>query len=47
MTWYQPRIWHLSLLVLFVAIAIADIQDQRVHEPFLIALAVGASSSMR
>jgi hypothetical protein len=39
--WYQPRIWHLSLLVLFVAIAIADIQDQRMHEPFLIALAAG------
>jgi hypothetical protein len=38
---YQPRIWHLSLLVLFVAIAIADIQDQRVHEPFLIAMAAG------
>lgn len=40
-SWYQPRIWHLSLLVLFVAIAIADIQDQRMHEPFLIALAAG------
>jgi hypothetical protein len=40
-SWYQPRIWHLLLLVLFVAIAIADIQDQRVHEPFLIALAAG------
>ena len=40
-SWYQPRIWHLSLLVLFVAIAIADIQDQRVHEPFLITLAIG------
>ena len=39
--WYQPRIWHLLLLVLFVAIAIADIQDHRVHEPFLIALAAG------
>jgi hypothetical protein len=39
--WYQPRVWHLLLLVLFVAIAIADIQDQRVHEPFLIALAAG------
>jgi hypothetical protein len=39
--WYQPKIWHLLLLVLFVAIAIADIQDQRVHEPFLIALAAG------
>jgi hypothetical protein len=40
-SWCQPRIWHLSLLVLFVAIAIADIQDQRMHEPFLIALAAG------
>jgi hypothetical protein len=40
-SWYQPRIWHLSLLVLFVAIAIVQIQDQRVHEPFLIALAAG------
>jgi hypothetical protein len=40
-SWYRPRIWHLLLLVLFVAIAIADIQDQRVHEPLLIALAAG------
>jgi hypothetical protein len=40
-SWYQPRVWHLSLLVLFMAIAIADIRDQRVHEPFLIALAAG------
>ena len=40
-SWYQPRIWHLALLVLFVAIAIADIQDHRVHEPALIALAAG------
>jgi hypothetical protein len=40
-SWYQPRIWHLSLLVLFVAIAIVQIQDQRVHEPFLVALAAG------
>ncbi len=38
-SWYQPRIWHLALLVLFVAIAIVQIQDQRVHEPTLIALA--------
>jgi hypothetical protein len=29
------------LLVVFVAIAIADIQDHRVHEPFLIAMAAG------
>jgi hypothetical protein len=28
-------------LVLFAAIAIADIQDQRMHEPALIALAAG------
>src|SRR5262245_35529476 len=40
-SWYQPRIWHLLLLVLFVAIATADIQAQRMHEPFLIALAAG------
>ena len=40
-SWYQPRIWHLSLLVLFVAIAIVQIQDQRMHEHFLIALAAG------
>jgi hypothetical protein len=39
--WYQPRVWHLALLVLFVAIAIVQIQDQRVHEPALIALAAG------
>ena len=39
--WYQPRIWHLALLVLFVAMAIVQIQDQRVHEPTLIALAAG------
>jgi hypothetical protein len=39
--WYRPRIWHLSLLVLFVAIAIVDLRDHRVHEPFLIALAAG------
>lgn len=37
----RPRIWHLSLLVLLVAVAIADIQDQRIHEPVLVALAVG------
>jgi hypothetical protein len=40
-SWYQPRIWHFSVLVLFVAIAIVQIQDQRVHEPSLIALAAG------
>jgi hypothetical protein len=35
----QLKVWHLALLVLFVAIAIADIQDQRTHDPVLIALA--------
>jgi len=40
-SWAQLRIWHLALLVLFVAIAIADIQDQRIREPVLIALAAG------
>jgi hypothetical protein len=35
----QIRVWHLALLVLFVAIAIVNIQDQRRHEPFLIGLA--------
>jgi hypothetical protein len=39
--WAQLRIWHLALLVLFAAIAIADIQDQRIPEPALIALAAG------
>lgn len=33
------RVWHLSLLVLFVAIAIVNIQDQRRSEPALIGLA--------
>jgi hypothetical protein len=36
---FQFRIWHLALLVVYVAIAIVDIQDQRRHEPALIALA--------
>lgn len=36
---FQPRIWHLALLVLFVAIAIVNIQDQRLEDPRLIALA--------
>ena len=40
-SWAQLRIWHLALLVLSTAIAIADIQDHRVHEPALIALAAG------
>jgi hypothetical protein len=33
------RIWHLALLVLFVAVAIVNIQDQGRTEPALIALA--------
>jgi hypothetical protein len=33
------RIWHLALLVLFVAVAIVNIQDQRRSEPALIVLA--------
>lgn len=36
----QFRVWHLALLVFFVAIAIVNIQDQRRTEPALIALAV-------
>ncbi len=36
----QLRVWHLALLVLFVAIAIANIQDQRPPTPGLVALAV-------
>jgi hypothetical protein len=35
----QLRIWHLALLVLYVAIAIVDIQAQRLAEPNLIGLA--------
>ena len=35
----QFRIWHLALLVLFVAGAIANIQDQGRSEPALIVLA--------
>jgi hypothetical protein len=35
----QLRVWHLALLVLFVAIAIADIQDHNRREPALIVLA--------
>jgi hypothetical protein len=34
------RIWHLALLVLFVAIAIVNIQDQRRSEPVLIGVAI-------
>jgi Kef-type K+ transport system membrane component KefB len=36
----QIRVWHLALLVLFVAIAIKNIQDQGRRESVLIALAV-------
>ena len=35
----QLRVWHLALLVLFVAIAIVNIQDQRPPRPELVALA--------
>jgi hypothetical protein len=35
----QLRIWHLGLLVAYVAIAIVDIQDYCRGEPFLVALA--------
>ena len=35
----QMKLWHLGLLVAFVAIAIADIQDHGRREPALIALA--------
>jgi|SRR6516165_10000200 hypothetical protein len=40
-TTLQLRIWHLALLVLYVAVAIADIKDQRRSEPALIGLAAG------
>jgi hypothetical protein len=35
----QLRLWHLALLVLFVAIAIVNIQDQRPPAPALVVLA--------
>jgi hypothetical protein len=35
----QLRVWHLSLLVLYTAIAIADIRHQHLAEPVLVALA--------
>jgi hypothetical protein len=35
----QLRVWHLALLVLFVAVAIANIQDQRPPTQGLVALA--------
>ena len=36
---FQLRVWHLALLVLYVAIATVDIRDQTRREPFLMALA--------
>ena len=36
---FQLRIWHLALLVVFVAVAIVQIQDQRPGEPGLVAIA--------
>ena len=35
----QFKVWQLAFLVLFVAVAIVNIQDQRAGEPALIALA--------
>jgi hypothetical protein len=35
----QFRVWQLALLVLFVAVAIANIQDQGCREPALIGIA--------
>ena len=35
----QLKTWHLGLLVLYVAIAIVNVQDQRQTDPALIALA--------
>jgi hypothetical protein len=35
----QVRVWHLALLVAFVAIAIVNIQEQRQSDPALVALA--------
>jgi hypothetical protein len=35
----QLRIWHLALLVLYVAIAIVDIREQHLSDPVLITLA--------
>ena len=37
---YQPRIWHYLVLVVFVALAILDIQAHRVREPVLFTLAL-------
>lgn len=36
---FQLKVWHLALLVLFVAVAIVNIQDQRLQDPKLIAIA--------
>lgn len=36
---FQLRVWHLALLVLYVAIATVDIRDQTRREPFLMTLA--------
>ena len=36
---FQLRVWHLAILVLYVAIATVDIRDQTRREPFLMALA--------
>ncbi len=35
----QVRIWQLAVVVLYVAVAIVDIQDHRRTEPFLVSLA--------
>lgn len=35
----QVRVWHLSMLVMFVAIAIVEIKDQGAREPLLVGLA--------
>src|SRR4051794_27879944 len=35
----QLRVWHLALLVLYVALATLDVRDQTQHQPFLMALA--------
>jgi hypothetical protein len=36
---FQLRVWHLGLLVLYTAIATADLLDHTRREPFLMALA--------
>jgi hypothetical protein len=38
-TQFQIHLWELAVLVLYVAIAIVDIQDHGRREPFLIGLA--------